>query len=52
MRTLPKVEEKSYVYEVISTEVQQQENEGDKKQKEKQAPLRTERPTQEVTENE
>ena len=53
VRTLPKVEEKSYETEVISTKIQELENKANKKSKEKQAPLRTERPTQdEVSENE
>ena len=52
VRTLPKVDEKSYETKVNSTVVQQQENRGNKKSKEKQASLRTERPTQEVTEDE
>ena len=46
VRTLPKEEQEYYELTVNSTEVQQQENEGDKKQKEKQAPLRTKRTKQ------
>ena len=53
VRTLPKVEEKSYETKVNSTVVQQQENRGNKKSKEKQVPLRTKRPKEnEVSENE
>lgn len=53
VRTLPKMEEKSYETKVNSTVVQQQENRGNKKSKEKQVPLRTKRPKEnEVSENE
>ena len=53
VRTLPNEEQEYYELTVNSTGVQPQDNEGDKKQKEKQATLRTKRPKQnEVSENE